>query len=330
MKLLILGAGSIGARHARNSVCLAHTAVYDPDTTKTQNLANEIGVTTFDQEKQAWDWNPDGVVIATPHKSHLALARKAIDTGIPALVEKPLSYTMNGVEDLLVETESSETALFVVTNMRFHPAVECLRSNLYKIGRTLFVRSHYGNYLPNMRPDGDYKSLYASSRKEGGGVILDAIHEIDYLSWFFGDVLSVTADTGTLSDLEIDVEDYATIIMNHSAGMRSVITVDYLQQYKRRGCEIIGSNGTLIWQSEGKSPEQCIVKLYDKNQSAWEVLYEDRDLNTSRPYEVMIEKFVKAITQNDTELASVREGASALKVALASLKSAEEGKIVWV
>ncbi len=40
----------------------------------------------------------------------------------------------------------------------------------------------------------------------GGGIVLDAIHEIDYLAWFFGPVERVTAETGRLSDLEIDVK----------------------------------------------------------------------------------------------------------------------------
>ena len=76
----------------------------------------------------------------------------------------------------------------VVCNMRFHPAVAALRHALPMIGKPLFAQAHYGNYLPDMRPGADYRTLYCASAAAGGGVILDAIHEIDYLIWLFGAV----------------------------------------------------------------------------------------------------------------------------------------------
>src|SRR5436309_2376616 len=98
-----------------------------------------------------------------------------------------------------------------------------------------------------MRPGAEYRSLYCSRAEAGGGVILDAIHEIDYLAWLFGPVERVSAEAGRIGDLDIDVEDYASLALMHRGGVRSEIHLDYLQRWKRRGCEVVGSEGTLIW-----------------------------------------------------------------------------------
>ncbi len=158
-----------------------------------------------------------------------------------------------------------------------------------------------------MRPDTDYRMVYAANKDQGGGVLLDSIHEIDYMSWLFGKVSSVSSHVATLSDLDIDVEDYSTVMIKHESGVRLTLTMDYLQQCKRRGCEIIGTDGTLIWQSEGKVPEQCIVRLFDKQTGNWENLLSLDSVDASLPYERLIEEFVLAIEGKKNTLASAEE-----------------------
>lgn len=174
-----------------------------------------------------------------------------------------------------------------------------------------------------MRPDTDYRMVYAANKDQGGGVLLDSIHEIDYMSWLFGKVSSVSSHVATLSDLDIDVEDYSTVMIKHESGVRLTLTMDYLQQCKRRGCEIIGTDGTLIWQSEGKVPEQCIVRLFDKQTGNWENLLSLDSVDASLPYERLIEEFVLAIEGKKNTLASAEEGYNALSVVLAAHQSSE-------
>ena len=47
----------------------------------------------------------------------------------------------------------------------------------------------------------------------GGGIVLDRVHELDYLRWLMGNVKEVCALTGRLSNLEIDSEDTAEILL---------------------------------------------------------------------------------------------------------------------
>ena len=68
-----------------------------------------------------------------------------------------------------------------------------------------------------------------------------------------------------LSNLRIDVDDYSNIQLKHPKNFFSNINLDYLQKCSRRGCEIIGSKGTIIWSLENKQPEKNIVKIYTNN-----------------------------------------------------------------
>jgi predicted dehydrogenase len=324
--MLVIGAGSIGSRHAGNCCSHGDVALLDCDPARAEKVAGQLGIPGFSSEQDAWDWAPEGVIVATPTHLHLEYANKALENGVKAvLLEKPISHSLDGVDSLLNRAVAQGARLFVVTNMRFHPAVQAVKENINLVGRPLFARGHFGNYLPNMRPDADYRTLYAANRAQGGGVILDVIHEIDYMSWLFGEVTAITASAATLSDLDIDVEDYATLILEHGCGVRTTLTMDYLQQYKRRGCEIIGTDGTLIWESEGKNPEQCRVRIYDKKSGCWKTLLEQDGVDAALFYQRQIEEFVAAIDQESDRLADATQGYQALKVALAAHRSAQTG-----
>ncbi len=330
MKILVIGCGSIGKRHAGNAANAGcDVAVFDHDAAKAEGAAE----TVFDSLDAALAWQPDGVVVATPHKSHLEVASKALDVGAHVLVEKPISHDLENVDGLLAQAQKRGKQIFVVSNMRFHPAVSALRDALPRIGAVRYARAQYGNYLPNMRPDADYKKLYCAHKDQGGGVIKDVIHEVDYLSWFFGDVIAVNGNAAKLSDLEIDVEDFAHLITEHAGGVRCEIHMDYLKPFKRRGCEIVGEKGALLWQSEGKKPEKCTVRLFDTATDSWETVFETDDLDANAPYLDMMKSFVSAIEnpENDSSLAKGYEGLAALKVVMAAYDSVEkEGRKVTV
>lgn len=295
MKILVLGCGSIGSRHTRNASALAQVAVVDAQVERAEPLVRELDAKFFLSLEQALDWRPDAAVIATPHTTHVELASRLVQAGVPVLIEKPIADSLSGIDDMLATASRGNVPVFVVCNMRFHPGVATLRQHLASIGKPYFARASYGNYLPDMRPNADYRSLYCARKASGGGVILDAIHEIDYLTWLFGDTVGISAAAGRLSDLDIDVEDYAAINLHHSGGVRSEIHLDYLQRFKRRSCEIVGANGTLIWSSEGKNPEVCSVRWYNCEQKAWHVLYESKQIDTNQPYVELMKAFVESV-----------------------------------
>jgi predicted dehydrogenase len=320
VKILVAGYGSIGRVHAANAARWADVAVFDNAGEATAAAENDGMANVFGDLAAALDWGADGVVVATPHDTHLEIAGAAIRAGMKVLVEKPISHNFDGVNDLV--SAAGEGGLYVVTNLRFHPAVAAISANLKNIGRPLFARAHYGHFLPSMRPGADYHTLYAARRSAGGGVIRDAIHEIDLMMCWLGPVEAVTCTADKLSDLDIDVEDYAAIQIRHRSGVQSEIHLDYLRPRKARGCELVGTVASLIWESDGKNPERCRVVENAGNDTNPEILMSDGNVDSMVMYRRTMEEFVRAINGETPALATGAEGAAALAVALAALESA--------
>lgn len=330
MKILIIGFGSIGQRHADNAARYASVGVYDEVHAAQIRAREDERFQTFHDLSSAWAWQPDGVIIATPQHTHIVLAELALAHTRHILIEKPIADRVDGVVELLNRAMKQGVFIYMVCNMRFHSAINSLKENLSRIGNPWFARAHYGHFLPLMRPTVNYASLYAANKNQGGGVILDAIHEVDYLQWFFGSCLSVTATKTRLSELEIDVEDYACLLLQHQSGVRSEIHLDYLQSYKRRGCEIVGDQGQLIWQSEGKMPEQCCVRFFSNQTRQWEVLYDNADEATNKPYDRLMKEFVAAMLGQVHELASGTKGLAALNTCLAAHAASLSNKTIYL
>ena len=155
---------------------------------------------------------------------------------------------------------------------------------------------------------------------------MDCIHELDYLQHLFGSAKYVSADLSKLSNLKIETEDYAHLSVTHDSGIKSEIHLDYLQQVKQRGCEIIGTEGTVIWRSEGKNPEHCVIRVFEQNTQSWTTLLDTKDLDGNLCYIKLIEAFIKTIEgEKDERLATAEEGLSALKLVMAAKKSSKAG-----
>lgn len=327
MKLLVVGLGSIGRRHAANAANMAQLGVFDRDEALCRKIASEQNALGFSSLEEGLAWKPDGVVVAAPHEAHLSVATQAVLAGADVLIEKPISHTEDGVREFLDLSRSLHRRVFVVCNMRYHPAIDCVAANLPRIGQALFARAQYGNYLPNMRPGRDYREVYSASRERGGGVILDSIHEIDYLAWLFGPIEAVSCEAGRLSSLDIDVEDYASVQLTHATNVRSEVHLDFLQQFKRRGLEVVGTKGTLIWTSEGKAPEAAAVSLYDAEQEQWSVLLSSSSQDANQAYALVLEDFLRHLRDGDPgRLLDGERAFAALRVALGARHSAEIGQ----
>jgi predicted dehydrogenase len=335
VKLLVVGAGSIGARHVANAAPLGETAVVDLDAARAARAAAPVGATVFERLDDALAWRPDGVVVATPHETHDAIARRCLPLGRPILVEKPLTPRAAEAAALAADADAAGVPLFTVCNMRFHIGPSTLKRTLSALGPVRFARLHYGNYLPNMRPGADYRTLYCARRATGGGVIRDAIHEIDYACWLFGPVAAVTCVADRLSTLDIDVEDFACLILTHASGTRSEIELDYLRPFKRRGCEIVAADGAALWESEGKGPERASVRRYQAATAQWETLAEDAAVEPNAAYRKMLHGFA-AVCRAGPDHADARDllraddAVHVVRIAECALQAAENRQTVEV
>lgn len=306
-RVLVVGCGSIGKRHAKSFAQLSNIAVVDVDADRARLVGEDLSVPWFTQLDEAIDvFSPNAAVLAVPTSLHTVLAEKMIEIGIHVLIEKPLSSSYSDARHFVSVLEKSRCKCFVVCNLRFHPAVACLRENLKRLGRIYFARAHYGYHLPSMRPGVDYRKLYCASKELGGGLVLDCIHEIDYLTWLLGPVEKVYSMVLQSGDLEIDGPDICSSSMFHSTGCISELHLDYLRPHRRRGCEIVGEHGAILWRSEG-SPELFSVSFYRKDSGKWEDIIPP---SSSQPEKMMTDlasEFLNGLIEEKCSLLTAEE-----------------------
>lgn len=267
LKVLIIGVGSIGERHVKNLLSLGlSVSVFDLDENLKKEVAQKYGVPAiFLLEESLKSFNL--VLICTSTHTHVALAAKALSAGCHVFIEKPIAEkTSAELEALNLLANKSQRITLVGCNMRFHRGVQEIKKimDFGTLGKIYSVRAHFGHYLPNWRKV-DYRKTYSVQKAQGGGILLECVHEFDYLRWLFGDINNVSAQLTRSGALAIDGEDQAEVFFQFKNGMTGHLHADCLQQTKRRGCEIIGEKGTFIWESLGKNPEIAAFTLLRKN-----------------------------------------------------------------
>ena len=194
--------------------------------------------------------------------------------------------------------------------------------------RPLYFRAWFDHYLPNWRPGRDYRSSYSARRDQGGGIILEGTHEIDYLRWLGGEITRVRAHAARLSDLEIDAEDYASLTLEFESGAQARVELDCLSLLKVRGCEVVGAEGRLRWSSEGKAPETVRVLHWEGTQRVKEI-YVSPAYDPNAMYLDEMRHFLGCIDGRCEPLLDLEQGCRVLEVVLAARRAAESGREVW-
>jgi len=320
--VLIVGCGSIGKRHIRNLLTLSDVEIIacDPQQERRDEVTKNFSIETIESIGEAWLRKPHICIVAAPTALHMSIALDAARHGCHLLIEKPLSHSDADVGCLLDIVRRKKLVTLVGCNMRFHPGLVTIKRLLteHAVGRVIAVRVEAGQYLPDWHPWEDYRKSYSARNSLGGGVILDTIHEIDYLRWLAGEVAGVFCLSGKLSQLEIDTEDTAAVLLRFAGGEIGEIHLDYIQRAYRRTCQVIGEEGTLHWDyGTGQ------VRWYSAHKKDWSVFSNPTGWDTNDMYLDEMKHFLKCLSGDEKPALDVFDAAQVLRVALAAKQSAE-------
>lgn len=326
MKFLVVGCGSIGQRHISNLITLDQkVAGCDVKKEIGEEIKKKFDIPSYsDIEKAFKEFSPDAVLVCTPNHLHIPVAEKALEHDCHVFIEKPISNSSDGAENLIELRDKKNKVVLVGCNLRFHPPISYIKKTLDsgRLGRPISLRAQFGHYLPNWRPGKDYREIYSARREMGGGVLLDGIHEVDYITWMLGRPESVFSFNIKGSDLRMDVEDVGEIIFKYKDSLAE-IHLDYLRHYKMRSCEIIGTKGTVYWESRGKTPERMTIEVYSENGDLVDRISEEVDVNTQ--YIEEMKHFIRCIDGKEKPLNSIENALLSLKIIeLAKLSNKEK------
>ncbi len=283
-KVLLIGYGSIGKRHARNLVELnikPYILTNYPDNLDAVFLKDINGIKSE---------NIDYCIIATPTAMHLEDLQKCISlSNIPKriLIEKPLEYSYLRGEEIKNLAEKYNFTIYVAYNMRYLKVFDIIKNFIYEQKDSIrIVEVIAGQDLKEWRPYKSYTQSYSAHRDQGGGVDLDLSHEIDYILWLFGgEFKEKVIFRDKISNLEINSPDIFKLILNYNKFIVD-ITLDYIRKPKERYIKIICENGKkLIFDFTTnllKIDDEIIEIAYDLNLSYKEELRDFLDMSNEK------------------------------------------------
>ncbi len=224
MKVLIIGYGSIGKRHFE--VLSSLVTIKEISIVTKQRLSKKTPYSTLQEVKNLNDY--DYFVIASEtsrHYEQLQYLEAKVDDKL-IFCEKPLFETKKSLD-------IRNNKVYIGYVLRFHPLLEKLKE-LIKNEPVLNINASCGQYLPTWRAEGDYRDSYSAKKEEGGGVLLDLSHEIDYVQHLCGKIDEVKSYQVKISDLEIDSDDLTTLVGKTINGVVINISIDYISKITHR------------------------------------------------------------------------------------------------
>ncbi|MDE1817928.1 MAG: Gfo/Idh/MocA family oxidoreductase [Thaumarchaeota archaeon] len=222
MKILILGCGSIGSRHAKNlrSLGITKLVLCDADESRLKSLGNEVGTKMlYSDYKKAVKENPDilAAVICTPTAFHVQSAVFLAKKKINLFIEKPLSNSLSGTKLLSKIVSHNRLVTMMGHSYMFENGFIKLQSLLKQkiIGKVYFASYLQGQYLPDWHPKADYRVEYSARKELGGGALFTLTsHTFYVVEWLFGRINSIHGSIlDTLGPLEVNVDDSVFLLV---------------------------------------------------------------------------------------------------------------------
>lgn len=306
IKSAVIGVGFIGEEHIEairrtNLGCVE--AIVGRNLDKTREKAEAFGIPYFYDDIQPVLENPEIriVHICTPNLLHYPMVKKALESGKHVICEKPLTMTGEEARELTELAEKKNLVNAIHFNIRYYPLIRHAKTMIERgeIGKLFSVT---GSYLQDwLVKDTDYSWRLESSQSGVTRAVGDiGTHWMDLIEYVAGiQIAEVSADMGTFLKqrkkpkksietwsgkvlknedydlVDIDTEDYASVLLHFDGGQRGVFTVNQMAcgHKNRVTFEINGSLGSILWNSE--APNRLIIGRRD---SGNEVIIRDPSL----------------------------------------------------
>lgn len=319
-RILVVGVGSIGERHARcfHETGRAEVSICELNPDLRQQVADRYSFSgSFGSLEEALENPPTAAVICTPAQVHIPVAQQLAEAGIHLLVEKPLSTSTAGITALQETLAAKELHSAVAYTWRSNPILRSFQQAIAsgRFGRPLQVAMVSGQNFPFYRPA--YRDIYYNNRATGGGAIQDALtHMLNAVEWLVGPMTSVAADAAHLKLEGVEVEDTVHVLARHG----DVLSSFSLNQFQ-------GPNESTVT----VNCEEATVRL-EAHHSRWrwqagtEDTWHDETfppMERDTPYLAQANLFLDQLEGKGESLCTLAEGLQTLKVNLAVLQAAD-------
>jgi predicted dehydrogenase len=326
--VLIIGCGSIGERHLRcfQKTGRAKVAACDANATLLATLAATYGVSTHADWREAVRGQRfSTVVVCTPAHLHVPIATELLRGGHHVLIEKPLSQSLAGVDELIEARHASGTKAAVAYVLHVFPILNAVRDFLLagELGPIMQATCTGGQYFPGGRPPHTvhYSKTYYRDRKLGGGAIQDALtHTANWLESILGPTDSLICDCAHQVLPDVTVEDTVHISARNGATLVNY-TLNQFQAPNESTLQFNTAKGSV--KVELHNHRWGVYRLGDQNWAWHDVPAAERD----SAFMEQANRFLDTIEGKPARLCSLEAAHQTLRFNLAALTSADAGGI---
>ncbi len=207
----------------------------------------------------------DLVVVATPNSSHAPLALRAIERGLPVVVDKPLALGAAEGRDLAAAAERAGVMLTVFQNRRWDSDFLTLRRLIAggALGEVTRFESRFERWRPESRDDA-WREI--TTAEEGGGVLLDlGSHLIDQAMQLFGPVARVHGEVDARRGGVAD--DDAFVALEHRSGVHSHLWASSVAAAPGPRLRVLGTRGAFV--IEGLDSQEDALREGRRPDAGW-------------------------------------------------------------
>ena len=341
----LVGLGAMGLAHAKTLLTAVPEATLSavatqnrPHIAQLRRLPGGEGIHVFDTPAQMYESGEiDAVLIASPHRLHVAQATEAFAAGVPVLLEKPTGVFTREVRALNHAADQSGLPLGEMFNQRTSPVYRRMRElvasgELGEIRRTSVIITDW------FRAQSYYDSgaWRATWRHDGGGVLLNqAPHNLDLWQWICGMPARVHAFCGMGRWHEIEVEDDVTAYVEYPNGATGTFVTCTGEVPGTNRFEISMDGGQLVYEhgrltlSRPSVSASRFIREYAGGFGKPDVT--DADITPEGEYTMhagVLRAFARNLLFGEPMVADGREGLASLSLANAMLLSAWTGETI--
>ena len=227
-KILIIGYGSIGRKHAK---ILKKFNCQIVIFSSQKNIPFKV----IKKKQEIIRYNPDYIIIANNTNIHLNFV-KLIEKNFKkkiVLIEKPIFHKYQKIK-------LTKNNYIVGYNLRFHPMLNFLKK-IIKKDDINFISINASSYLPDWRSNINYRKSNSAQKKLGGGILLELSHELDYVRWLFGKIKIFYSYNKKISQLKIDTDDILILFGKIGKKIKIIFNMNFFSRFNKREIVIDGN-----------------------------------------------------------------------------------------
>jgi len=320
-RILVVGCGSIGQRHARLLSRRKDVTLFIADPVLQNREACKAAANV---QKEYADYTAalsegmDGVFVCVPDKLHVSVALNALNAGACILCEKPVAPGVAEAEKLLAAERRVGRKVQIGYMSRFNSQLQFIKRMIDagEFGNVAHISTTVDSYVPLLFAKGNHRDT------QKWVIAGDYSHDIDMVQYLLGSIQTVAAFSGRLGALEhMPDPNVVQIMFRFQNGVIGGIGMDYIRLPGRRSMEIVGDKASAeFYFNDG---EIRLSRRGSEYVEEYKIPFVRDDM-----FAAQIENFIGMIKGGNAPMTSLEEGIRDLKVSEAIVRSCVEGRFI--